>query len=51
MGLIIRTAGLNRTKNEIKKDYSTLNKLWAQIVNETKKDNCPCTNTRRREFY
>ncbi len=41
MGLIIRTAGLNRTKNEIKKDYSTLNKLWAQIVNETKKAIAP----------
>ena len=41
MGLIIRTAGLNKTKNEIKKDYSTLNKLWAQIVNETKKAIAP----------
>ena len=37
MGLIIRTAGLNKTKNEIKKDYIILNKLWTQIVNETKK--------------
>ncbi len=36
MGLIIRTAGLNKTKNEIKKDYTTLNKLWAEIVTETK---------------
>ena len=41
MGLIIRTAGLNKTKNEIKKDYVTLNKLWAQIVNETKKAIAP----------
>ncbi len=41
MGLIIRTAGLNKTKNEIKKDYSTLNKLWIQIVNETKKAIAP----------
>ena len=41
MGLIIRTAGLNKTKNEIKKDYTTLNKLWAQIVNETKKAIAP----------
>ena len=36
MGLIIRTAGLNKTKNEIKR-YTTLNKLWVTIVNETKK--------------
>ena len=41
MGLIIRTAGLNKTKNEIKKDYTILNKLWAQIVNETKKAIAP----------
>ena len=41
MGLIIRTAGLNKTKNEIKKDYSTLNKLWAEIVTETKKAIAP----------
>ena len=41
MGLIVRTAGLNRTKNEIKKDYTTLNKLWVQIVNETKKAIAP----------
>ncbi len=41
MGLIIRTAGLNKTKNEIKKDYATLNKLWIEIVNETKKAIAP----------
>ena len=41
MGLIIRTAGLNKTKNEIKKDYSTLSKLWVEIVTETKKAIAP----------
>jgi len=41
MGLIIRTAGLNKTKNEIKKDYTTLNKLWVEIVTETKKAIAP----------
>jgi len=41
MGLIIRTAGLNKTKNEIKKDYATLNKLWVEIVTETKKAIAP----------
>ena len=41
MGLIIRTAGLNKTKNEIKKDYTTLNKLWVNIVIETKKAIAP----------
>ncbi len=41
MGLIVRTAGLNKTKNEIKKDYTTLKKLWVDIVNETKKAIAP----------
>ena len=41
MGLIIRTAGLNKTKNEIKKDYITLNKLWANVVESTKKAIAP----------
>ncbi len=41
MGLIVRTAGLNKTKNEIKKDYITLNKLWVNIVTETKKAIAP----------
>ncbi len=41
MGLIIRTAGLNKTKNEIKKDYTILNKLWIEIVKQTKKAIAP----------
>ena len=41
MGLIVRTAGLNKTKNEIKKDYTTLKKLWVEIVNQTKKAIAP----------
>ena len=41
MGLIIRTAGLNKTKNEIKKDYTTLSKLWIDTVTETKKAIAP----------
>ncbi len=41
MGLIIRTAGLNKTKNEIKRDYTTLNKLWVEIVTDTKKAIAP----------
>lgn len=35
MSLIVRTAGLNRTKIEIKKDYSYLINLWAQIREKT----------------
>ena len=41
MGLIVRTAGLNKTKSEIKKDYSSLHKLWVNIVKETEKAIAP----------
>jgi ribonuclease E len=41
MGLIIRTAGLNKTKNEIKRDYASLYKLWNNIIEETKKSIAP----------
>jgi ribonuclease E len=41
MGLIIRTAGLNKTKNEIKRDYTSLFKLWNTIIEETKKSIAP----------
>lgn len=35
MSLIVRTAGLDRSKTEIKKDYAYLIKLWSQIREET----------------
>ena len=41
MGLIVRTAGLNKTKNEVKKDYTSLHKLWVNIVKETEKAIAP----------
>jgi len=35
MSLIVRTAGLDKTKNEIKKDYSYLINLWSKIREKT----------------
>ena len=35
MSLIVRTAGLNRTKNEIKRDYAYLINLWSKIREKT----------------
>jgi ribonuclease E len=35
MSLIVRTAGLNRTRNEIKRDYSYLINLWSKIREKT----------------
>ena len=41
MGLIIRTAGENRTKVEIKRDYEYLLRMWDQIRELTLKSNAP----------
>ncbi|MDE2182451.1 MAG: Rne/Rng family ribonuclease [Alphaproteobacteria bacterium] len=41
MGLIIRTAGENRTKVEIKRDYEYLLRLWDTIRDLTLKSNAP----------
>ncbi|MBN2905993.1 MAG: Rne/Rng family ribonuclease [Rhodobacteraceae bacterium] len=40
-GLIIRTAGANRTKSEIKRDYEYLQRLWEQIRELTLKSIAP----------
>ena len=35
MGLIVRTAGLNKTKNEIRKDVQNIIKTWEEIKKKT----------------
>ena len=40
-GLIIRTAGANRTKAEIRRDYEYLSRLWDQIRDLTLKSIAP----------
>ncbi|HTQ12819.1 MAG TPA: Rne/Rng family ribonuclease [Rhizomicrobium sp.] len=45
MGLIIRTAGENRTKVEIKRDYEYLLRMWDTIRERTLRSNAPtCVN-------
>jgi len=41
MGLIVRTAGANRTKAEIKRDYDYLIRLWEEIRGLTLKSSAP----------
>ena len=41
MGLIVRTAGANRTKAEIKRDYDYLIRLWEEIRELTLKSSAP----------
>lgn len=42
MGVILRTAGANRTKIEIKRDYEYLLRLWETIRSTTLKSRAPC---------
>jgi ribonuclease E len=41
MGLIVRTAGLSRTKTEIKRDFDYLARLWDEIRERTLKSTAP----------
>lgn len=41
MAVIMRTAGINRTKAEIKRDYEYLFRLWDQIRNKTLESTAP----------
>ncbi|ALE03798.1 Ribonuclease E [Bartonella ancashensis] len=42
MGVILRTAGANRTKAEIKRDYEYLMRLWETVRTLTLKSTAPC---------
>ncbi|AQX19821.1 Rne/Rng family ribonuclease [Bartonella sp. WD16.2] len=42
MGVILRTAGANRTKVEIKRDYEYLMRLWETVRTLTLKSTAPC---------
>ncbi len=41
MGLIVRTAGLQRTKTEIKRDFDYLARLWDEVRERTLKSEAP----------
>lgn len=41
MGVILRTAGANRTKSEIKRDYEYLMRLWDNVRNLTLESTAP----------
>lgn len=42
MGVILRTAGANRTKTEIKRDFEYLMRLWENVRNLTLTSTAPC---------
>ena len=41
MGAIVRTAGANKTKNEIEKDFQNILKTWEEIGNKALNSNAP----------
>ena len=41
MGVIVRTAGANKTKNEIEKDFKNTLKTWEDIKNKALDSNAP----------
>ena len=41
MGVIVRTAGANKTKNEIEKDFQNTIKTWEEIKNKALNSNAP----------
>jgi ribonuclease E len=41
MGVIVRTAGANKTKNEIEKDFQNTLKTWDQVQNKALDSNAP----------
>ncbi len=41
MGLIVRTAGAKKAKNEIKNDLDVLLSIWSEIANKTLESNAP----------
>ena len=44
MGVIVRTAGANKTKNEIEKDFQNTISTWDQIKNKAVESNAPALN-------
>ena len=41
MGIIVRTAGMDKTKTELAKDMTYLLRLWKSIQDQFKKTDCP----------
>ena len=51
MGLIVRTAGLNKTKNELSKDILNTIKTWEETRRNSSFDNVVWNNKKRVFIY
>ena len=47
MGVIVRTAGANKTKNEIEKDFQNTIKTWDEIKDKALNSNAPSLYMKR----
>jgi ribonuclease E len=50
LGVIVRTAGIDRTKTELKSDLSYLKRLWKNIQQRVKQDKPPTTIYQERDL-
>jgi len=50
MGFIIRTAGMNRTKQELARDYQHLTRLWKEIQKHAKATTAPAVIYQESDF-
>jgi len=50
MGFIIRTAGMNRTKQELSRDYQHLTRLWKEIQKHAKATTAPAVIYQESDF-
>lgn len=50
MGFIIRTAGMNRTKQELARDYQHLTRLWKEIQKDAKATPAPAVIYQESDF-
>jgi ribonuclease E len=50
MGFIVRTAGVNRTKQELVRDYQILLRLWKDIVKKAEKTQAPALVYQESDF-
>ncbi len=50
IGFIVRTAGMNRTKQELSRDYQHLSRLWKEIQKQAEKTQAPALIYQESDF-
>ncbi len=50
IGFIVRTAGMNRTKQELNRDYQHLSRLWKEIQKQAEQTQAPALIYQESDF-